>query len=313
MHRLRYLITATGIVVSLMAKVRASLRVLISIALTCGSVPVFAVEIADDRGVSVLLDAPARRVVALAPHLTEILFHIGGGGRLVGVMDHSDFPAAAQSLPRVGTHSRLDIETILALKPDLIVGWGSGNPTEDIALLERLGLPVFISEPRALADISTLMRRLGILIDHASFARQRAADFENGVNDLAVRYSSRRRLRVFYQVWEQPLYTLNREHIVSELIADCGGANIFADLAGLSPVVSLEAVIARDPQVIVGGSSTDAIPTWVKRWREWPSVTAVRLGQIHVINADHIGRMGPRLLDGMRALCNALEQARSAT
>ena len=114
-------------------------------------------------------------------------------------------------------------------------------------------------------------------------------------------------------MWEQPLYTLNREHIVSELIADCGGANIFADLAGLSPVVSLEAVIARDPQVIVGGSSTDAIPTWVKRWREWPSVTAVRLGQIHVINADHIGRMGPRLLDGMRALCNAIEQARSAT
>ena len=157
------------------------------------------------------------------------------------------------------------------------------------------------------------MRRLGTLIDEASFARQRAADFEKGVNDLAVRYSNRRRLRVFFQVWEQPLYTLNREHIVSELIADCGGGKYLRPISQDSVRWSLlRRLSARDPQVIVGGSSADALPAWVKRWREWPSVTAVRLGQIHVINADHIGRMGPRLLDGMRALCNAIDQARNA-
>ncbi len=295
-----------------MTKASFSLRVLIGVALTCIGIQVFAVEVADDRGQTVSLDAPARRVVTLAPHLTEILFHIGSGDLLVGVMDHSDFPAGAQHLPRVGNHSRLDIEAILALKPDLIVGWESGNPPEEIALLETLGLPVFVSEPRSLADIATLMSRLGRLVGKPEFAGQRADDFARGVEELAISYANRSRLRVFYQVWDEPLYTLNREHIISELIADCGGVNIFADTATLSPAVSLESVIARDPEVIVGGSSANTIPGWVERWQDWPSVTAVRLGQVHVINADHIGRMGPRLLEGMRALCHAIDQARSA-
>lgn len=295
-----------------MAKATFSFRVLVGVALTCLGSQVFAVEVADDRGQTVSLDAPAGRVVTLAPHLTEILFHIGSGGLLVGVMDHSDFPAGAQHLPRVGNHSRLDIEAILALKPDLIVGWESGNPPEEIALLETLGLPVFVSEPRSLADIATLMSRLGRLVGKPEFAGQRAEDFARGVEELAISYANRSRLRVFYQVWDEPLYTLNREHIISELIADCGGVNIFADTATLSPAVSLESVIARDPEVIVGGSSANTIPGWVKRWQDWPSVTAVRLGQVHVINADHIGRMGPRLLEGMRALCHAIDQARSA-
>ena len=295
-----------------MTKASFSLRVLIGVALTCLGSQVFAVEVADDRGQTVSLDAPARRVVTLAPHLTEILFHIGSGDLLVGVMDHSDFPAGAQHLPRVGNHSRLDIEAILALKPDLIVGWESGNPPEEIALLETLGLPVFVSEPRSLADIATLMSRLGRLVGKPEFAGQRADDFARGVEQLAISYANRSRLRVFYQVWDEPLYTLNREHIISELIADCGGVNIFADTATLSPAVSLESVIARDPEVIVGGSSANTIPGWVERWQDWPSVTAVRLGQVHVINADHIGRMGPRLLEGMRALCHAIDQARSA-
>lgn len=295
-----------------MTKASFSLRVLIGVALTCLGSQAYAVEVADDRGQIVSLDAPAGRVVTLAPHLTEILFHIGSGSLLVGVMDHSDFPAGAQHLPRVGNHSRLDIEAILALKPDLIVGWESGNPPEEIALLETLGLPVFVSEPRSLADIATLMSRLGSLVGKPEFAEQRADDFSRGVEELAISYANRSRLRVFYQVWDEPLYTLNREHIISELIADCGGVNIFADTATLSPAVSLESVIARDPEVIVGGSSANTIPGWVERWQDWPSVTAVRLGQVHVINADHIGRMGPRLLEGMRALCHAIDQARSA-
>jgi len=295
-----------------MTKASFSLRVLVGVALTCLGSQVFAVEVADDRGQTVSLDAPAGRVVTLAPHLTEILFHIGSGGLLVGVMDHSDFPAGAQHLPRVGNHSRLDIEAILALKPDLIVGWESGNSPEEIALLETLGLPVFVSEPRSLADIATLMSRLGRLVGKPEFAGQRADDFARGVEELAISYANRSRLRVFYQVWDEPLYTLNREHIISELITDCGGVNIFADTATLSPAVSLESVIARDPEVIVGGSSANTIPGWVERWQDWPSVTAVRLGQVHVINADHIGRMGPRLLEGMRALCHAIDQARSA-
>ena len=295
-----------------MTKASFSLRVLVGVALTCLGSQAYAVEVADDRGQTVSLDAPARRVVTLAPHLTEILFHIGSGDLLVGVMDHSDFPTAAQHLPRVGNHSRLDIEAILALKPDLIVGWESGNPPGDIALLETLGLPVFVSESRTLADIASLMSRLGMLVGKPEFAGQQADDFTQGSEELAVSYASRSRLRVFYQVWDEPLYTLNRDHIISGLIADCGGVNIFADTAALSPAVSLESVIARDPEVIVGGSSDNTIPGWVERWQNWPSVTAVRLGQVHVINADHIGRMGPRLLEGMRALCHAIDQARSA-
>jgi len=271
------------------------------------------VNVVDDRGDPVSLASPATRVISLAPNLTELLFHIGAGDRVVGVMEYSDFPPAAKTLPRVGAHNHFDIETILALRPDLIVGWDSGNPQSDLIQLDELGLPVFVSEAQDVEGVSSLMRRLGTLTGQQDQANQQADAFAREVARLQALYSGRRRLRVFYQVWDQPIYTLNREHIINDLIDACGGENIFADLERLAPVVSLESVIARDPEVIVGGRDTSATPPWMVRWQRWSGITAVRNAHVYAIDANHIGRMGPRLVDGMEALCGVIDKARRAS
>ncbi len=268
-------------------------------------------EQADDRGSVITLPAPAMRVVSLAPHLTEILFDIGAGDRLVGAMAFSDFPEAARLLPRVGNYSYLDLELILSLKPDLILGWRGGNRESDLETLGNLGLSVFETDPRTLEDVAALMRRLGVLTGHLETASNRAQQFEAAIHRLRNEYGSRRALRVFYQVWDQPIYTLNSNHVVTQLIEGCGGINVFSGLKSVSPVVSIEAVLEADPEVIVGPRESDQSALWMSRWTTWPTVTAVKGEQLHAIPADLVARMGPRLVDAMDAMCRSLAAART--
>ena len=179
------------------------------------------------------------RVVSLAPNITEILFFIGAGEQVVGAVEYSDFPPAARDLPVIGSHNRFDVEQILSLKPDLIVGWLSGNSLEDLQGLKDLGLPVFISEPGTVDDIVSLMERLGALTGHQAQSLSQASAFRASINASRETYSTRRPVSVFYQVWEEPIYTLNGDHVISQLISLCGGRNIFSDLKQLAPVVSL--------------------------------------------------------------------------
>lgn len=271
------------------------------------------VAVVDDAGQEVALTSPAMRVVSLAPNLTEILFFIGAGEQVVGVVEYSDFPPAARDLPVIGSHNRFDVEQILSLKPDLIVGWRSGNSQEDLDGLKRLGLPVFISEPGTVDDIVSLMERLGELTGRRSHSLSQAAAFRASFNALRETYSTRRQVRVFYQVWEQPIYTLNGDHVISQLIRLCGGTNIFSDLKQLAPVVSLESVLARDPEVIVGGGVFGQTPPWAERWQSWPTVIAVRNRHIYAVDSDHIARMGPRLAQGVEALCLVIDKARHSS
>ena len=268
------------------------------------------VAVVDDVGQKVALTSPAIRVVSLAPNITEILFFIGAGEQVVGVVEYSDFPPAARELPVIGAHNRFDVEQILSLKPDLIVGWLSGNSQEDLEGLKRLGLPVFISEPSTVEGIVSLMERLGELTGHQTHSLSQAAAFRASINASRETYSTRRPVSVFYQVWEQPIFTLNGDHVISQLISLCGGRNIFSDLKQLAPVVSLESVLARDPEVIVGGGIFGQTPPWAERWQSWPSVRAVRNQHIYAVDSDHIARMGPRLAEGMEALCVVIDKAR---
>ena len=268
------------------------------------------VAVVDDAGQKVALTSPAMRVVSLAPNITEILFFIGAGEQLVGAVEYSDFPPAARDLPVIGSHSRFDVEQILSLQPDLIVGWLSGNAQEDLEGLKRLGLPVFISEPSTVEGIVSLMERLGELTGHQAQSLSQASAFRASINASRETYSTRRPVSVFYQVWEQPIYTLNGDHVISQLISLCGGRNIFSDLKQLAPVVSLESVLARDPEVIVGGGIFGQMPPWAERWQSWPSVRAVRNRHIYAVDSDHIARMGPRLAEGMEALCVVIDKAR---
>jgi iron complex transport system substrate-binding protein len=290
--------------------VRVARRALIALVLAsiagAGSAAVTAV---DDEGTAITLPAPARRVVSLAPHITEQLFAIGAGGRVVGTTDHSDFPAEAKDVPRIARAHSVDLERIAALRPDLVVVWGSGFPPGVTASVRRLGFPVFISEPRAIDDVARSLKALGILTGHDGTRASHA--FSEKVAALRARYANRSTVRVFYQVWASPLMTLSGRHVISDAIALCGGRNVFAQLAPVAPQVSIEAVLAADPQTIVtaepGARASDALAMWL----QYPSLSATRLGQLHTLDADRINRHGPRLADEIEALCEVIERARS--
>ena len=269
-----------------------------------------AVRVQDDLGQSIELAAPARRVVSLAPHATELMFAVGAGAQLVGTEAYSDYPPEVARVPRIGNYDSIDLEALLALRPDLVLAWHSGNGERLIARLRALGLTVFVSEPRRLADIPTTMERLGRLTGHAAEAEAAAAAFRARHDALVRRYSSRPPLRVFYQIWDQPLMTVNGEHIISQVLGLCGGRNVFAALPPLVPTVDVEAVLAANPEAIVASGADARRPEWLNEWKRWPSLTAVRRHNLISVPPDLIQRHSPRILDGAQQLCQELEQAR---
>jgi len=263
----------------------------------------------DDTGTRVELPRPAARIVSLAPHITEQLFAIGAGDRIVGTTEYADFPAAALAVPRVGRAHSLDLERIAALKPDLIVIWGSGFPPAILSSVRRLGHPVFVSEPHTLEDVARSMQRLGVLTGQDG--SKAAGEFKAKVDGLRSQYAGSTPVRVFYQVWATPLMTLSGRHVISEAIALCGGRNVFADLVPIAPQVSTEAVLAADPQLIVtaepGARPGQALTVWAR----YPMLAATRLGQFVTLDADRINRYGPRLADEIGVLCAAIETTRA--
>lgn len=269
-----------------------------------------AVTVVDDVGRSVTLAQPARRVVALAPHVTELLFAAGGGARVVGAVNYSDHPAAAKRLPQVGSYNKLDFERVLALKPDLLVVWHSGNPARQVEQLERLGIPVFHSEPGRLEQIGDSLLRLGRLLGTEPAAQAAARDYQSRIAALRTRYAGRPPVTVFYQVWPKPLYTLNDDHIAGDMLRLCGGRNLFGALKTIAPEVGVEAVIEADPEVILVGGRDNPGDPGGKMWQAFKGMTAVRRGNIFTIDGDLTNRAGPRTADGAAQLCAMLEQAR---
>jgi iron complex transport system substrate-binding protein len=268
--------------------------------------------VVDDSGQSVMLQRPATRIVSLAPHITELLFAAGAGNAVVGVSEHSDYPAAARMLPRVGSGSGVDLEAVLALRPELVVAWGSGSPPGLLQRLRQLGVPVFVSEPRVMDDIATSLKRLGRLAGQEAAAGRAVQRFEERLRQLRERHAGRPPVRVFYQVWQQPLLTINGDHLVSDVIRLCGGVNVFGDLPELAPQVSVESVLQRDPQVIIaGGDAPDArsLDDW---WRRWNGISAVQGGHLYTIPQELLERHTPRILDGAGLMCERLESARQA-
>lgn len=199
----------------------------------------------DETGAELRLPAPARRIVSLAPHVTEMLFAAGAGGYVVGTTDYSDYPPAAKSIPRIGGYSRIDLEAVAALKPDVVVGWESGNAAAAVAKLRGLGIKVYLTQPNRIEDIAGSVERIGRLAGTEKEAAAAAANFRERLGQLVARYSARPKLRVFYQIWKQPLMTINSKQIISDAIRLCGGRNVCAQLQGLAPTVSVEAVRAK--------------------------------------------------------------------
>ena len=268
-----------------------------------------AVTVTDDTGRTVRLSKPAQRIISLAPHTTELIDTIGAGSQLAAVTSYSDYPAEAKRLPIVGDFRQIDLERVLAMKPDLLVVWQGGNPQKQLERLKRAGIPVFYSDPRRLSDIPDNMVKLGILTGHEVAARKKAVQWTQAMNRLKKQYGKRSGVRVFYQVSDSPLFTLNGKHIVNEAISLCGGTNIFADLSIIAPNVSIESVIAKNPEVIVSSKGLGT-SNGLSMWKRFKTVDAVRYGNLFGINSDWMDRAGPRMLAGTEMLCKKLEESR---
>jgi iron complex transport system substrate-binding protein len=268
-----------------------------------------AVSAVDDGGRTVTLPKPARRIVSLAPHATELLYAAGAGPRMAGVSEHSNHPPEAKLLPSVGGAAAPDLERVLSLKPDLVVAWASGNSAAQIAKLRSLGIPVFESEPRDFAAIASSLERLARLAGSESAGRAEADRFRSRLERLRSHYRQRPPVSVFYQIWRAPLMTLNDAHLVSAALRLCGGENIFGGMPQLAPTVGIESVLKANPEVMIasGGAQDDPFADW----RRFPALTAVARGNLFMINGELMNRAAPRVLDGTEALCKQLDAARA--
>ncbi len=264
-------------------------------------------QLHDDRGVPVSLERPAERIVSLAPHLAEIVFAAGAGAKLVGVSGFSRHPAEAERLPVVASFGRIDIERVITLKPDLVLGWRSGNSPLQIARLERLGFRVFVAEARSLADIPRIMRLVGALAGSAALADKQALRFEREIKDLRARHAGARELDVFLEIWHRPILTVSGEHLISDAIRVCGGRNVLANARTLTPLVSREQLLGARPEAIITSSFGSEMP---QAWQGLEAIPAVRERKIYAIDPDLLHGQGPRLAEGVHALCERLELAR---
>ncbi len=248
--------------------------------------------------------AALQRVVSLAPSLSEIILDLDAADLLVGVLDGGERPAALAGVPSVGRYGQIEMETLLSLKPDLLLLWPDSVSAAQRTQLEGLGIALFVAEPHSLAQLGEQFARIGERIGRAEQGRRLQARFASGIAELRRRYARRQPLRVFYQVWNPPLYTVGGQQIISDAIAVCGGRNVFAELTLPAPQVSVESVLARDPQVILAGSAAQ-----LEIWRPWTQLAAVRAGQLWSVPDKGLERPSLQMLEATAQLCRRLAPA----
>lgn len=269
------------------------------------------VTLVDDAGQRLTLPAPAQRIISLAPHVTELLYAAGAGGKIVGTVEYSDYPVEAKGLPRVGDNQRLDLERILAMRPDVIVVWLHGSAQRQLDQLRRLGLPMYYSEPKKLADIGPAIEALGQLAGTRVVAARAAKEYRERLAQLTRRNAGKSTVKVFFQIWDQPVMSVNNSHLISDAMQVCGGRNVFGTLPALVPTVDVEAVIAADPEAIIATGADATRPAWLDEWKRWQRISAVRRNNLYSIPPDLITRHAPRVLDGVELMCKELDQARA--
>ena len=266
-------------------------------------------SVIDDRGKQIAFAAPPQRIISLAPNLTELAFAAGMGGHIVAVTAYSDYPQQARKLQQVGDAFRLDWERLVALKPDLILAWGSGSSSKDLAKMEKLRLKVLVLEPRSLNDIPRVLRLLGSISGNRTVAENSATMFEQQLEVIRRKFAGRTKVRAFFQIASEPMLTVNDEHMISDVLRLCGVQNVFGALPLLTPAISSEALVKENPQVMLAVASTNEQEEGIKEiWRRLP-LNAVRQGHMVFVPADLISRSTPRILLGARRMCEQIESA----
>lgn len=267
------------------------------------------ITVIDTIGHRITLTKPAKRIIALAPNLTEILFAIGAGKNLVGVSSGSNYPLQAQKIVIVTNANTINLEAILKLQPDLVVAWEGGNPAGQIAQLKKFNIPLYLSATNNFIDITKTIRDLGKLVGRQKQANHVAKQFADKINLFKKKYTHNiKKISVFYEIWQQPLFTVGSRSLINQAINLCGGVNIFAKTYGFAPQVGVEAVLNANPQVIIAGYKTNQ---WQNYWRQYPQLRAVRHKTLFSINPDLLQRPGPRFTQGVQELCDKINFARN--
>lgn len=269
-----------------------------------------AIQVQDDRGRAVALQAPARRAVTLAPHATELVYAAGAGGFIVGTVLGSDYPTAARALPIIGDGTQPDAERVAAARPDLLIAWQPSAAEPLARVMDKLGVPVFYSDPLTLDAIPGAVERMGRLFGTESVANAAAADMRARLAALQARYAGRRPVRVFVQAGLDPIYTLNNASIVSDALRLCGGVNVFGQAPIVAPQVTLEGVLAARPEAVLAGvSRPEDTQANLAAWQAM-GLPAARQGHVYGVDADALYRPGPRLIDAAETLCADLDRVR---
>ncbi|SQD80365.1 cobalamin-binding protein [Moritella yayanosii] len=270
---------------------------------------VFSVQVQSSSVQAFPLPVPEKypqRIVSLSPHTTELVFAAGAGDRLIGVSAYSDYPEEAKALPIVASSQQINIETILALEPDLVIYWQQGNSAADINQLKKFGIPVYASKTGGLDDIATQIQRLGKMLGTQSIADPVSDKYRQALAALRAKYAHNPKQDLFYQVWPTPLMTVANDPWLQEQFELCGFNNVFHDSPVPYPVINVEQVLVKQPAVIVAGTVNDAE---LAQWQTWQSIPAVKNGNIFRINPDVSHRFSPRVVQGITTLCEIALQA----
>ncbi len=265
--------------------------------------PPVKLRVQDDTGYTVVLDDVPQRIVSLAPHITEMLFDLGVGERVVATVDYSDFPEAAKQIPRLGSAFSVSVESVIALQPDIVFAWQTGGNRKAVRQIRALGYPVYINESPTLGAIADSLQQVGLLVGRVERGETLAEEFRRGLIDVAADKPAHSK-RVFFQIADAQLYTVNHEHLIGQALALCHAKNAFASLPMTVPIVSYESVVAANPDiVIISVPYADYVSPWDERWHSlgWEA-------RIRRIDASLITRPGFRMLEGLKMLCNKVNE-----
>lgn len=270
------------------------------------------ITVTDDFKHQVTVRAPPLRIVSLAPGATAMLVAAGASRELVGTIEYSGQPASEMSLPKIGSADAIDMEALIALRPDVVVVWPDGNNPAQIATLERLGLPVYRQEATSLEGIADSLRRVGKLTGTNAVADRQASALAAKLAGLRTEYgNSTPSPTVLLEVWDKPLYTVGRGELMSDALRVCGARNAFADLPSRAPAIGTEAVLARDPDIIIAAAPPGQGAAWLAEWRRFPSLRAVKTGRLLAFEDQRLAGLGPGVIDATAALCGKIATVRT--
>ena len=267
-------------------------------------------QVTDDTGVSISVVAGAPRILSVTPGATEMLFAAGAGSHVVATVTSADTPEAARRIPRVGDATSLDYEKVMQSRADVVVVWQDINTATMVEKLRSLKIPVYTLRATTLRDIPRSIERLGALAGTPEVAKAAATELDQKLDALAQRRRAAQPLQVFYQIWEGPLYTIGGKHIITDALQICGANNIFSDLKWPANVVGREAVVKRDPEVIILSAPVLTAREWAGYWSYYPAMRAVANKKVHAWTDERLDRMGPGAIDAVLSLCSVIDELR---